>query len=556
MANNFKDFELELQSTDDIKDKIDIFNDFAWEIRNNNSLFAIELSKQAKEFSEKISYTKGLGYSLRNLGACNIVLSNFDEAFENLEKALKIFIQTKEKQGEASVYNNLGNAYRILRNSNNALEFYLKSLEIYKQLKDEKNKASILNNIGIVYHFIGDLDLSLKYYLESIEIKQNFGDKRSIASSLNNIGNIHRSLGNFEKALEYNFESMKIKEELQDSYGLGNSLNNIGNIYSELGDFKTASDYHFKSLEIAVEINNDDLREACFRNIGEVYKELGSYQKSLEFQMKSLQIIEQKNKNSKKGDSLNLIGETYNHLDLNEKAISTLADALENNRKFGNIKGEIHSLLFLGNVYAKIKNINNSTKFLEEALYLAQEIKSKPLIKKVCYSLFETYKKFQKPQKALEFFRKFHEVEEQTFIEQTNQKIKSLQISHEVENEQADKEIYFLKNIDLKKLQDILSETQDKIIQSEIKSVFNYLVAEIKKINDPLTVLSGNLTIIKILIYDKLDEKEKRVLDAIGNAIRVLFRTLENFQSIDEPELIQYIDDVNMINIHKKQEEK
>ena len=86
-----QDFKTKLSAKLNQTEKIDLMNEYAWEIRKINPLKSLEISKQTFDLSKKENYENGLGFSLLISGSSYYRLSIFQSGFFDLKKALKIF---------------------------------------------------------------------------------------------------------------------------------------------------------------------------------------------------------------------------------------------------------------------------------------------------------------------------------------------------------------------------------------------------------------------------------------------------------------------------------
>ena len=109
-----------------LKEKIDKLNDLSYQLRNGDPEKALLHGEEARQLSSKISYKKGLGYSLRNMGICEWRLTDYHSSKENLSKAINIFDEIGDKSGKASSLNGLGIIYRRQREYDRSIKLYKK----------------------------------------------------------------------------------------------------------------------------------------------------------------------------------------------------------------------------------------------------------------------------------------------------------------------------------------------------------------------------------------------------------------------------------------------
>ena len=318
--------------------------------------------------------------------------TKIDSLESQLEKAADI-----EK---VEVLNELTKVY-LNKSPQKALDYSNQALELSERLDYIKGKAEALKNIGAGNYYLSNYDKSLEYYLNSLKIMEEIGDKEGISILLNNIGVVYWKMGSFDKALAIYTESLKIMKEMENKEGIARSLNNIGLIYMTLENYDKALEYFIKTLKLMKEIGNKNNIAYCLNNIGIIYWYLENYNKSLEYYLESLKI----------------------------------------NKEINNKYGVAGSLKNIGGTYLKLKNYDNSLAYLEQSLKLAKEIEAKDLIQNIYATLTDLYAVKANYKKALEYFKKYSEVKDSIFTEESSKKIAEMQTKYETEKKEKENEI-------------------------------------------------------------------------------------------------------------------
>jgi adenylate cyclase len=350
--------------------EIDKCNETAWELRNDDTKRALDLSLEALRLAQEEVYPKGMALAYRNIGVCQYLLSNYDAA---------------------------------LSDSINALE-------LLEQLQDEIGKATALNTIGNVYQSLGDYPNALDYHTRSLKVRQNAGDLQGESISLTNIGNVYQKLGDFKNALEYYQQSLIIKKQTHDKQGEGILLANIGNVYLALGDETKTIEYYSDSLTIAKETNDRRGEANALLNIGSFNHSMGDTQNALEYHFKAFDIF-------KEIEDKGSVVRTLNNIGL---ILNAMSDA------------------------------KTATEYLQSALGIAEEINSKELIYDACKGLAESHELLGDYKNALDYFKLYHQFKQDVYSEDASRKVRGLQTKYEVESVEKEKEIYRLKNVEIK----------------------------------------------------------------------------------------------------------
>ncbi|MBL4592806.1 MAG: tetratricopeptide repeat protein [Flavobacteriales bacterium] len=213
------------------------------------------------------------GGALNNLGLYyEYQKGNSSKALDYYLKALKVYEELENKNGEAMMLNRIGTIYTYQDNAEKGFEYYLKSLKIYEALKDKREMANPLNCIGLYYENKGDHPQALDYFQESLKIDIESGNKQGIAMSHSNIGRTYVSKKEYDKSLISFIKGLKVFEEMGDQTGISLILNNIGRVYIIQGDDKSAYVNAKRSYDIAIKIGFPSRISGSSLLLSEIYE--------------------------------------------------------------------------------------------------------------------------------------------------------------------------------------------------------------------------------------------------------------------------------------------
>ncbi|NQE38608.1 tetratricopeptide repeat protein [Microcoleus asticus] len=97
-------------------------------------------------------------------------LSQFREALQSWEKALTIYREIGNRQGEANSLGSLGNAYLFLGQFHRAIEFHQQSLKIKREIGNRQGEANSLGGLGSAYDSLGQFHRAIEFHQQSLEI--------------------------------------------------------------------------------------------------------------------------------------------------------------------------------------------------------------------------------------------------------------------------------------------------------------------------------------------------------------------------------------------------
>lgn len=311
------------QTTPNYAQELDSLTDVAFALQYNDALACDSIAQIVYTKSKQNKYKKGTANAWFLKSSAQQQLGNYDSAINLAYKALSIFIEIKEKKGQARIYNDLGIDYDFKADYSKSIENYLKALKIFEELNDSKGISNALNNIGLVYQNqknlneartyhqkalaiaknnnlegaelnamnslgsvfmeLGDFDSALFYHQSVLEADLKSGNKSYISYSYNNVGEAYLNKKEHEKAILYFEKSKKLKKELGNQRALANTLLNLGDAYIGLKNFKEANRCLQNGLKITDALDLPEKRQQFYEQLYRLFYEKGNYKGALEY---------------------------------------------------------------------------------------------------------------------------------------------------------------------------------------------------------------------------------------------------------------------------------
>lgn len=256
-----------------LKEKVDKLNINAMKfLLKPDSL--IIYADQAYELAKNGNYKHGEGIAAKLKGIYEHRKSNFQTAIVYYKESLSIFLDLNIpiEVGKANL--NIATSYNSLNDYVNSIQYALKALKIFEQLKDYNGQGRVLNLLGISSSAQKDYKEALKYFKEYNALVKNIRDTVEIATSYNNIGSTYQQLNKPDSAIYYLKLSSQLHLKKGNINGLGSNYENIGGIYNDKKDFRNALTYFQKSLSAYSKNGNRKFMSHSYFNIGLVYKQL------------------------------------------------------------------------------------------------------------------------------------------------------------------------------------------------------------------------------------------------------------------------------------------
>jgi len=344
-----------------------------------------------------------------------------------------------------SLLNKATSAFLLSNGDNNILFSLNEALHYFEQHNDGKGIARALNYLGNVYDSYGEYDKALACCLRGLKTAETSGYKEETGDLLSTTGNIYLRLADYEQALVSYQKSLSIREELNEMRAAASSMNLVARTYTLKGDFENGLNYYQRSLKLRKEIDDPAL-PWTYLGLAGLYE--------------------------KKKDNTHAL-EYYN-------------TCRELNKKNGDRRLELHSLIGIAKQCIASTNNAEGLHYLNEALNIAAAINAKPLQYEVHGLLASIYESIKDTPNAYEHFKLFHTLREEVLNAESSNKLKNQQISFAVERAEKDAEIERIRNVELK------------------------------------------------AAYDKIDEKNKDITSSINYALRIQRAMLPNTEEIKE----------------------
>ncbi len=371
---------------------------------------------------------------------------------KNAEELLKLSTEANFPRGLSAGHFLKGYANYKMSNFVSARYSLIEAASICEKIGDDLGQSSAQNIIGQTYYFEGEFNKALEYNTQSLELREKHNHKEGIAHNYNNFANIYISLGDNPAAVDYYQRALTIFQEVNDEYATGMVYNNMGAMYFRLDDLDKALELFNKTLEISERVNHRHLYATSLNNVANVYHSQEKNEESIEIDLKALEI--QRQIGDRYGEALSLgnLGATYNSLGINDKAIDCLTESISMRQTIGDKTGESEASLELGKLYMKLKKPQRAKTFIENAIEIAESLKLYSHLS-TCHSVYsELLESTGEFDKALKQYKLFYEYWKQVFSDESDKKMKNLQVLYEVDKQKKETEIYRLKNIELAEL--------------------------------------------------------------------------------------------------------
>ncbi|MGH2649366.1 MAG: tetratricopeptide repeat protein, partial [Ginsengibacter sp.] len=210
---------------------------------------AMQLAEEALNISQELKWQKGISLSLREKGLVYYYQSDFLNAIDYSQLALREGQSLHNKLLDASIYNNIANVYADLGQHEKAMDYYKKLLSAAREMNNKTYEMNALANIGTIYIELNKYDDAIENEQDALAIAKSQNDLNNTALIYIDIGGAYKSKGNTDEAL-HNFKTaLQLARENNYTSTIALSLDNMAQTYALAEKYDSAETYALESLK-------------------------------------------------------------------------------------------------------------------------------------------------------------------------------------------------------------------------------------------------------------------------------------------------------------------
>jgi diguanylate cyclase (GGDEF)-like protein len=367
---------------------------------------------------------------------------------------------------------------------------------------------------GRLYLNHSDYRAGLISFSKAQAIYDALGNENGAATELLFIGISQAYVGLYADALKNMFEALSVFDAKEDRAMASKCLNAVGYTYVLMNEFDQALVHLTRSAELARGLESKIHLANTLDSLGAAYLGLGDLDRALESSLESIQVCRSEGALIKEAEYLLGLGAIYSAKGDVEKAEECLGDSLSLARKYGYRFVEAGALRYLGQLACRKQEATKAIKLLEESLKLCTEIGASHKTYVCLSDLAKVCKDAGDFEAALSYFEKYHAAKEAIFSEQTEFRVKSLEVSYKLKEANREKELYYLKNVALQR------EVEERMKAQAL--------AEHLAITDPLTGLSNRRQLLD------LAEREVEHANRYQRTLSLIIFDLDHFKRVND----------------------
>ena len=339
-AQSLSELYLQLSKAGIVKEKIDITNRIAYEIRVSNPDSALILATQNLQLAKNNNYENGEAAAMLCLANAYIMNAKYELSQDYALKA-KI-LSEKNNNDSLTAYCLLVVAscnYNI-SNYDNAIEAALNALKIFEAKKLSLGIAKTKSLMSQVYQLKNDLPRAEKLLQENLAQFTQINDPKFKANVLHTLANVYGMQEKYTQALELDKKGIELCNTKEMIYYQSQFYDNMANCYMYSQRYDDAKKYFLKSLLIDSSFDNKKQMSDTYLNLGNLDLMQKKYTEAKNNLLHSISLANNSGYKQGKYQALLLLSEAYKQSAETNAAMATLQSAYKLKDSIINEKSE------------------------------------------------------------------------------------------------------------------------------------------------------------------------------------------------------------------------
>jgi diguanylate cyclase (GGDEF)-like protein len=193
-------------------------------------------------------------------------LTDFESAFENVEKAVGKSEAIGDKTLQANARNISGMTHRSVGNLEKALMHYELALNLYEEIEDELGMAMIYNNLATILMQLNRSG-AIDYLNKAMTLRKDAAIPTELGLLYTNMSIYYGKSGDMGKSIEYASKSLELYRSIDQVHGIARCLNNLGSTHLQMENYEEAEQCLTESLELTLK-HKLPMLESRYVNLG------------------------------------------------------------------------------------------------------------------------------------------------------------------------------------------------------------------------------------------------------------------------------------------------
>ncbi len=316
-----------LSATSNPRERININNQLALELRLINVDSAIDLAERTLKLAEKENYEYGIGTSNLCLALTSGTKSRYEISYDYAQKAIAIAEKINSDSLKAYCLTVIASYHYNTTNYDTAIEKTLTALKLFEKIQNTTGilKAKVL--MSQIYQLKNDLPRAEKILQEGMALLPKVADLKLKINILHTLANVYGMQGKYTEALALDSAGLTLCESENASFLKSQLYDNMANCYMYSDRYAEAKKYFMLCLQIDSSFGNKKQMSDTYLNLGNLMLMQKKHTDAEGFLSHSITLADTTGYKQGKYQALVLLSDVYKAINTFEKAFATLQQA-------------------------------------------------------------------------------------------------------------------------------------------------------------------------------------------------------------------------------------
>jgi signal transduction histidine kinase len=316
-----------LSATADTRQKINISNQIAADLRYTNADSAIALAQRTLVLAEKENDELGTGNSLFCLSLANGTKSRYEISYDYAQKAMVVAEKLNNDSLKAYCLTAIGSYHYNKANYDLGLEKVLAALKLFEKIHDAPGilKAKIL--MSQIYQMKDDIRKAEEILQETLTLFPKITDDKIKINALHTLANVYGMEGKYAAALALDSAGLKLCESEYANFQKTQFYDNMANCYMYSNRYAEAKKYFLICIAIDSSFDNKKQMSDTYLNLGNLMLMQKKYPEAKEYLDRSIDLAGTTGYKQAEYGSYLLLSDWYKANGAYEQAFETLQKA-------------------------------------------------------------------------------------------------------------------------------------------------------------------------------------------------------------------------------------
>lgn len=342
---------------------------------------ALQYFSQSLQLREEVGNRRDIAKTLHSLGYVLSILGKFEEATKYLQQSFDIVDELGQFYDMAQLQHSLGHVSFVAGLYKQALTHYRKALALSKQIGNTYLETQNLSSVAHVHLVLRELKVAEVKYLETTELWTRLEKKQELANVHKHLAEVHYLFGNVEETLAHYNTAFQLASEIKDNTLVAEMLFLLFLITKQEEQEQTSQLSYQRLKNLALE-SRDEYVQFLTSLATTVRK---AEEDRLQPRMQSLELLLRIEKQGEVGGVYQQLVGLLQVLMFTDEFLLTqenevLHDIKHSLDRLRDVATNNHSWRFIGELfllssryYLAVGEIENSYRFVEEALILSKQ---------------------------------------------------------------------------------------------------------------------------------------------------------------------------------------